>query len=51
MQYFLTNPAAVRAACLVEHLDDDPLGVRMATPAGSPPRGSVAASLPPASTV
>ena len=36
MQYFLTNPAAVRAACLVEHLDDDPLGVRMATPAGSP---------------
>ncbi|TXN34490.1 hypothetical protein FV227_14735 [Methylobacterium sp. WL119] len=36
MQYFLTNPAAVRAACLVEHLDADPLGVRMATPAGSP---------------
>jgi len=36
VHFFLTNPTAVCAACLVEHLDTDPLGVRMATIPGSP---------------
>ena len=35
MSFFLTNPSAVHATCLVEHVDGDPLGVRMATSPGS----------------
>ena len=33
--FFLTNPGAVHATCLIEHVDGDPLGVRMATSPGS----------------
>lgn len=35
MTFFLTNPSAVHASCLVEHVDEEPLGVRMATSPGS----------------
>ncbi|TXN15075.1 hypothetical protein FV219_02925 [Methylobacterium sp. WL122] len=35
MSFFLTNPSAVHATCLIEHVDGDPLGVRMATSPGS----------------
>lgn len=35
MTFFLTNPSVVHASCLVEHVDGEPLGVRMATSPGS----------------
>ena len=35
LTFFLTNPSAVHASCLVEHGDGEPLGVRMATSPGS----------------
>ncbi len=35
LSFFLTNPSAVHTTCRVEHLDGDPLGVRMVTNPGS----------------